>query len=55
MPGVYPSGAYDLSGFVVGRVPKDKLIDGTKMEPGDILIGLQAMSVHTDGYDIIHK
>lgn len=55
MPGFYPSGEYDLAGFVVGVVEKNKVIDGSKIKPGDIVLGLPSSGPHSNGYSLIRK
>lgn len=55
MPGFYPEGEYDLSGFAVGFVAKDKLIDGTQVEVGDVLLGLPSSGVHSNGFSLVRK
>ncbi len=55
MPGFYPAGEYDLAGFVVGVVDQDKVIDGSKIKPGDILLGLPSSGPHSNGYSLIRK
>ena len=55
MPGMYPVGDYDLAGFCVGIVEKDELIDGSKVKPGDTLIGLASSGPHSNGYSLIRK
>lgn len=55
MPGMYRSGDYDLAGFCVGIVEKERLINGKKVTPGDALIGLAASGPHANGYSLIHK
>ncbi len=55
MPGLYQAGDYDLAGFCVGIVEKDKLIDGQSVQPGDVLIGLAASGPHANGYSLIRK
>jgi phosphoribosylformylglycinamidine cyclo-ligase len=52
MPGVYHSGALDLVGTVVGVVEGDRLIDGRKIRPGDVIIGLPSTGLHTNGYSL---
>jgi phosphoribosylformylglycinamidine cyclo-ligase len=52
MPGVYPSGEFDLVGFVVGAVEREQLIDGTKIAAGDHLYGLPSNGLHTNGYSL---
>ena len=53
MPGMYKDGEYDLAGFCVGAVEKAKIIDGTKVKPGDKLIGLASSGAHSNGYSLI--
>ena len=55
MPGFYPEGVYDLAGFCVGVCEKDEIIDGSRIEPGDILIGLRSSGFHSNGYSLIRK
>jgi phosphoribosylformylglycinamidine cyclo-ligase len=55
MPGMYPAGEYDLAGFVVGIVEKGKIIDGTKIRPGDRIIGLASNGLHSNGYSLVRK
>ncbi len=55
MPGFYSSGEYDISGFAVGVVEKDKIIDGTKVSPGDVVIGLGSSGLHSNGYSLVRK
>ncbi|MGN1014343.1 MAG: phosphoribosylformylglycinamidine cyclo-ligase [Butyricicoccus sp.] len=55
MPGFYPVDEYDLAGFSVGMVDHDKMIDGTKIVPGDILIGIASSGVHSNGYSLVRK
>lgn len=52
MPGLYAKDEYDMSGTIVGVVEKDKIIDGKKMQKGDILIGFQSNGLHTNGYSL---
>src|SRR4051794_28263297 len=52
MPGFYRDGEYDLAGFIVGSVARDQLIDGTRILPGDVLIGLPSSGLHTNGYSL---
>ena len=53
MPGFYQSGEYDLAGFSVGIVNNDEIIDGSKIRPGDVLIGLKSSGFHSNGYSLI--
>ena len=55
MPGFYPGGEYDLAGFIVGAVDRDKIITGKDVVPGDILIGLPSNGLHTNGYSLARK
>ena len=53
MPGFYQQGEYDLAGFSVGIVNNDEIIDGSKIRPGDVLIGLKSSGFHSNGYSLI--
>ncbi|EJO5348628.1 phosphoribosylformylglycinamidine cyclo-ligase [Clostridium botulinum] len=55
MPGFYKGGEYDIAGFAVGIVEKDEIIDGSKIEDGDILIGIASSGPHSNGYSLIRK
>lgn len=55
MPGMYHAGDYDLAGFCVGVVDKDKLIDGSQVKVGDTLLGLASSGPHSNGYSLIRK
>ncbi|MDR1928921.1 MAG: phosphoribosylformylglycinamidine cyclo-ligase [Endomicrobium sp.] len=55
MPGFYKNGEYDLVGFSVGMVKKGKEIDGTKIKPGDVIIGLTSSGPHSNGYSLIRN
>ncbi|MCP5420544.1 MAG: phosphoribosylformylglycinamidine cyclo-ligase [Gammaproteobacteria bacterium] len=55
MPGLYSDGDYDLAGFCVGVAEKDRLIDGHRVAPGDVLIGLASSGPHSNGYSLIRK
>jgi phosphoribosylformylglycinamidine cyclo-ligase len=55
MPGMYDPNEYDLAGFAVGLVEKSKIIDGTKIAPGDAVIGLASSGPHSNGYSLVRK
>ncbi|CAN6336511.1 unnamed protein product [Urochloa humidicola] len=55
MPGFYAEGEYDLSGFAVGKVKKDKVIDGKNIVKGDVLIGLPSSGVHSNGFSLARR
>jgi phosphoribosylformylglycinamidine cyclo-ligase len=55
MAGFYPDGEYDIAGFAVGVVDRDKIITGEKIKPGDVLIGLPSSGVHSNGYSLVRK
>jgi len=55
MPGMYEHGDYDIAGFCVGVVEKERIIDGTKVAPGDALIALASSGPHSNGYSLIRK
>lgn len=55
MPGMYSEGDYDLAGFCVGIVEKDKIIDSSKVEAGNVLIGIASSGPHSNGYSLIRK
>ncbi len=55
MPGMYPAGEYDLAGFAVGCADKAKLIDGTTIAAGDVVLGLASSGAHSNGYSLIRK
>ncbi len=55
MPGMYADGDYDLAGFCVGAVERDRIIDGSKVKAGDILIGVASSGPHSNGYSLIRK
>jgi len=52
MPGMYKKGEYDLAGCIVGVVDRPKIIDGRKIKPGDVLLGLPSSGLHTNGYSL---
>jgi phosphoribosylformylglycinamidine cyclo-ligase len=55
MPGFYPEGEYDLAGFIVGVVEREQIINGKKVEIGDIILGLSSNGLHTNGYSLARK
>ncbi|MEO5574572.1 MAG: phosphoribosylformylglycinamidine cyclo-ligase [Gammaproteobacteria bacterium] len=55
MPGLYQAGDYDLAGFCVGIVEKDRIIDGSRVTDGDALIGIASSGPHSNGYSLIRK
>ena len=55
MPGFYPEDEYDLAGFSVGIVEKDKITDGDKAKAGDKLIGIASSGIHSNGYSLVRK
>ncbi|MBQ9544783.1 MAG: phosphoribosylformylglycinamidine cyclo-ligase [Clostridia bacterium] len=55
MPGFYPENEYDLAGFAVGIVDKEKIVDKTKMKAGDVLIAMPSTGVHSNGFSLVRK
>jgi phosphoribosylformylglycinamidine cyclo-ligase len=55
MPGMYPPGEYDLAGFAVGVVEKDRIIDGSGIASGDAVLGLASSGAHSNGYSLIRR
>ena len=55
MPGFYADGEYDVAGFIVGIVDREKIIDGKTIEAGDIVLGLPSAGLHTNGYSLARK
>ena len=55
MPGFYKEGEYDIAGFAVGIVDKDKIINGKNIKPGDKLIGIASSGVHSNGFSLVRK
>ncbi|MGA2390253.1 MAG: phosphoribosylformylglycinamidine cyclo-ligase [Candidatus Sulfotelmatobacter sp.] len=55
MPGFYPDGEYDLAGFIVGVVEREKIITGKDVQIGDVILGLASNGLHTNGYSLARK
>jgi phosphoribosylformylglycinamidine cyclo-ligase len=55
MPGMYQSGEYDVAGTIVGVVDRPKMLDGSKIKVGDVIIGLKGNGLHTNGYSLARK
>ncbi len=55
MPGFYADGEYDVAGFIVGVVDREKIIDGRTIAPGDVLLALPSVGLHTNGYSLARK
>ena len=55
MPGFYPKGEYDLAGFAVGIVKRSEAIDGSKIFPGDLILGLPSSGLHSNGYSLARQ
>jgi phosphoribosylformylglycinamidine cyclo-ligase len=55
MPSMYPDGEYDLAGFAVGAVEKSDIIDGSRIAPGDVVLGLASSGAHSNGYSLVRK
>jgi phosphoribosylformylglycinamidine cyclo-ligase len=55
MPGFYPDGEYDLAGFAVGVVERDRLVDGSRVRPGDVVVGLASTGLHSNGYSLARR
>lgn len=55
MPGFYPQGEYDLAGFAVGSVKKENVIDGSRIQAGDIVLGIASSGVHSNGFSLVRK
>ena len=55
MPGFYPAGEYDVAGFIVGVVDRERVIDGKRISPGDVLLALPSVGLHTNGYSLARK
>ncbi len=55
MPGMYSDGEYDIAGFTTGVVEKSRLIDGSKVKAGDVLVGIASSGVHSNGFSLVRK
>ncbi|HEY9230965.1 MAG TPA: phosphoribosylformylglycinamidine cyclo-ligase, partial [Blastocatellia bacterium] len=55
MPGFYAEGEYDIAGFIVGVVDRPRIIDGKRLQPGDVLLALPSVGLHTNGYSLARK
>ena len=55
MPGFYQSGEYDVAGFAVGAVKQDRVIDGSQIQEGDVLLGMKSSGVHSNGFSLVRK
>ena len=55
MPGMYPTGEYDLAGFAVGAVEKSKILTGQNVQAGDVVLGLASAGVHSNGFSLVRK
>src|SRR5256886_7029681 len=55
MAGIYRKSEYDLAGCIVGVVDRAQIIDGSKIQPGDVILGLTSSGLHTNGYSLVRK
>ena len=55
LPGFYHQGEYDVAGFIVGVVERDAIIDGSRIQPGDVLLGLSSSGLHTNGFSLARR
>jgi phosphoribosylformylglycinamidine cyclo-ligase len=55
MPGMYRQDEYDLAGFAVGIIDKDKIIDGSKIRAGDVIVGIESNGLHSNGFSLVRK
>jgi phosphoribosylformylglycinamidine cyclo-ligase len=55
MPGIYREGEYDLAGCIIGVVDRARIVDGSKIRPGDAVLGLESNGLHTNGYSLARR
>src|SRR5437879_11701025 len=55
MPGFYPDGEYDMAGFAVGVIERERRSDGSRVRPGDVVIGLASTGLHSNGYSLARR
>ena len=55
MPGMYADGEYDIAGFAVGAVERERMVDGSNVQVGDVVIGLSSSGVHSNGFSLVRK
>jgi phosphoribosylformylglycinamidine cyclo-ligase len=55
MPGFYPANEYDLAGTIIGWVRRKRILDGSRIRPGDLILGLPSLGLHTNGYSLARK
>ncbi len=55
MPGIYQDGDYDIAGFCVGVIERKDIIDGSKIGPNDVVIGLESSGIHSNGFSLVRK
>jgi len=55
MPGMYKEGEYDIAGFCVGVAERERIIDGSRIQAGDVVIGLESSGIHSNGYSLVRE
>ena len=55
LPGMYAEGVYDMAGFTVGIVDKERIVDGAKIKAGDLILGIKSSGIHSNGYSMVRK